>query len=418
MFPVSSPFYHYPGAATGRIAERPALHLIKRRLNHTPDCAAPDNLVPPPTVWVGFAVISRINPLAIVAIALALCCCGCSGRLPQGALVPVAQADTAGGSVVPVLVATTRQHTTGDAGNMFDSGGPNPLSYASVTVSIPPDVTRKIGEIQWPTSMPGDPRQSFVTVSANYLDKKSFIADLSTAVRHPGRGKVLVFVHGFNNRFDEAVYRFSQIVHDSRAPAIPVLFSWPSRGLLTLRAYQDDIESAKGSRDAAVDLLNTIAANPNVKEVNVLCHSMGCSLTLEALWSMASRTGRIGDKIKNVLLVAPDVDVNEFRTQMQQMRGPRPRFALFLSQDDAALKLSKSIWGGVTRLGDVNPDQEPYRSDFQREGIEAFDLTGLRGSAHSRAFEDVTSVMGMIEQRLAAGQHMTEERSTLVDAGQ
>jgi esterase/lipase superfamily enzyme len=368
-------------------------------------------------VLVGCSVISKIRPSTIAAIALALWCCGCAGRLPQGALVPVAQADTAGGSVVPVLVATTRQRATADAGDMFNSGRADQLSYASVMVSIPPDGARRIGEIQWPTSMPGDPRQSFVTVSANYLDNKSFVADLSTAVKQRGRGKVLVFVHGFNNRFDEAVYRYAQIVHDSKAPAIPVLFSWPSLGTLTLRAYQGDLESAKGSRDAAVDLLNTIAANPNVKEINVLCHSMGCSLTLEALWSMASRTGRIGDKIKNVLLVAPDVDVNEFRTQMQQMRGPRPRFALFLSQDDAALKLSKSIWGGVTRLGDVNPDQEPYRSDFQREGIEAFDLTGMRGSAHSRAFEDVTSVMGMIKQRLAEGQHMADDKPALVDAG-
>jgi len=363
-------------------------------------------------------VISSINPLAIVAIALALWCCGCSGRLPQGALVPVAQADTAGGSVVPVLVATTRKRATGDTGDMFDSGRADQLSYASITVSIPPDGARKIGEIQWPTAMPGDPRQNFVTVSANYLDQKSFVASLSSAVKQRGRGKVLVFVHGFNNRFDEAVYRYAQIVHDSKAPAIPVLFSWPSLGTLTLRAYQGDLETAKGSREAVVQLLNTIAANPNVKEVNVLCHSMGCSLSLEALWSMASRTGKIGDKIKNVLLVAPDVDINVFRTQMQQMPGPRPRMALFLSQDDQALKLSKSISGGITRVGDVNPDQEPYRSDFQREGIEVFDLTSLRGNAHSRAFEDVTSVMGMIEQRLAAGQHMTEERSTLVDAGQ
>jgi hypothetical protein len=30
----------------------------------------------------------------------------------------------------------------------------------------------------------------------------------------------------------------------------------------------------------------------------------------------------------------------------------------------------------------------------------------LQGEAHSRAFEDVTSVMGMIEQRLAAGQQL------------
>jgi esterase/lipase superfamily enzyme len=115
--------------------------------------------------------------------------------------------------------------------------------------------------------------------------------------------------------------------------------------------------------------------------------------------------------VKNVLLVAPDVDINLFRTQMQQMGSPRPRFALFMSQDDHALKLSKSIGGGVTRLGDVDPDQEPYKSDFQREGVLVFDLTGLRGGAHSRAFEKVTSVMGMIEQRLAEGQQMTDDGS-------
>jgi esterase/lipase superfamily enzyme len=91
--------------------------------------------------------------------------------------------------------------------------------------SIPPDVARNAGEVQWPTSLPGDPRQSFVTVSANYLDKQSFDSDLSAAAKWNERGKVLVFVHGFNNRFDQAVYRFAQITHDSRAPAVPVLFS-------------------------------------------------------------------------------------------------------------------------------------------------------------------------------------------------
>jgi esterase/lipase superfamily enzyme len=44
---------------------------------------------------------------------------------------------------------------------------------------------------------------------------------------------------------------------------------------------------------------------------------------------------------------------------MQQMRSARPRFALFLSQDDRALGISKSISGSATRLGGVNPDEEP-----------------------------------------------------------
>jgi esterase/lipase superfamily enzyme len=93
------------------------------------------------------------------------------------------------------------------------------------------------------------------------------------------------------------------------------------------------------------------------------------------------------------------------------MGTARPRFALFLSQDDQALKLSKSIFGGATRLGDVNPEEEPYRTDFEHEKILVFDLTHLEGDAHSRAFDDVTSVMGMIERRLAAGQQLAEDGS-------
>jgi len=82
------------------------------------------------------------------------------------------------------------------------------------------------------------------------------------------------------------------------------------------------------------------------------------------------------------------------------MGRARPRFALFVSQDDRALRLSRSIGRGVTLLGQIDPDREPYKADFRCEGIIVFDLTGLRGRAHSRAFREVTSVMGMNEQRL------------------
>lgn len=100
------------------------------------------------------------------------------------------------------------------------------------------------------------------------------------------------------------------------------------------------------------------------------------------------------------------------------MGQARPRFALFLSQDDHALKISKSISGGATRLGDVNSDEEPYKSAFKQENILVFDLTHLRGDAHSRAFDRVTSVMGMIERRLAAGQELAEDTSRASNSSQ
>jgi esterase/lipase superfamily enzyme len=338
----------------------------------------------------------------------ALVCCSCAERPLQGVLIPAA-ATAEGSSRVPVLIATTRQKSTSDPGEMFNSERGLSISYGQISVSIPPDDNRKAGDIQWPSSPPGDPQRDFVTVSAGYIDRPGFGAAIARTAKEMRRDKALVFVHGFNNRFDDAAYRLAQIVQDSRAPVIPVLFSWPSRGAVSLNAYQYDRDSASQSRQALEEVLDTVALSPGVKEVTVLCHSMGCQLTMEALRSRSIRTGKIGAKIRNVLLVAPDLDFNLFREQMQQVGSNRPRFALFLSQDDRALKLSKSIWGGATRLGDINPEEEPYKSGLAQERIMVFDVTHLEGKPHSRAFEDVNSVMGMIERRLAAGQQLEED---------
>jgi esterase/lipase superfamily enzyme len=358
------------------------------------------------------------NPSGLRATAiliLALLCCSCAGRPLQGVLVPTAES-AEGASRVPILIATTRQPATGDAGEMFNSERASTISYAQIAVSIPP--ARKIGEIQWPASPPGDPHRHFVTASTEYLDKPGFSAALAAVAKTTRRNKAMIFVHGFNNRFDDAAYRLAQIVQDSRAPVIPVLFSWPSRGVVGLSAYVYDRESADQSRDSLEQLIDTVALSPNVREVTLLCHSMGCLLTLDALLSRSMRAGQIGGKVKNVLLVAPDVDVNVFHQDMQQIGDHRPRFALFLSQDDHALKLSKSLWGGATRLGDINPDEEPYKTDLRREKILVFDLTHLKGDSHSRAFDDVASVMGMIERRLAEGQELAEDTSRVGNTNQ
>jgi esterase/lipase superfamily enzyme len=315
-----------------------------------------------------------------------------------------------GTSRVRVLAVTTRQRSS-DPGEMFDGDRSDDVSYASVVVSIPPDSARKVGQVQWPASPPGDPSRNFVTVAADYLDQQGFVSALAAEAKRTKRSKVLVFVHGFNNRFDDAVYRFAQIAYDSKAQALPVLFTWPSRGETKLRAYTYDRESANFSRDALENLLDTLARQPNISEVTILAHSMGNLIALEALRTRSIRVARKPDKIKNVLLVAPDVDVDVFRSQIHRIGTGNLRFALFVSQDDSALSLSRTIWGDMPRLGSLDPEQEPYRSEFAKDHIEVFDLTKLKSGgddAHSRAFENAGSVAAMIRERLSEGQAMAE----------
>jgi len=85
--------------------------------------------------------------LTAASISLALVLGACAGRPSEGVLVPVAQS-AEGTSRVNMLVATTRQRAIADAGEMFNGERAEGVSYAGITVSIPPDSSRKIGEVQ------------------------------------------------------------------------------------------------------------------------------------------------------------------------------------------------------------------------------------------------------------------------------
>lgn len=138
---------------------------------------------------------------------------------------------------------------------------------------------------------------------------------------------------------------------------------------------------------------------------------MGCLVTLDAL-HMKAMHGGLMPKLTNVAFVAPDVGADVFLSQVSEMGPRRPRIGLFLSQDDVALKVSKSISGRTTRIGDINPEEEPFKTELARQKIIVFDLTHLAGDdSHSRAFDKVSTVMGMLERRLAQGQQLGEDTS-------
>ncbi len=146
-----------------------------------------------------------------IAVGAALACGACASTSSQGTLTPVAEAE--GSTRVQILAVTNRKRSTTDAGEMFTGERSDETSYASVTVAAPPGSAPSGGGIQIP-GLTGTTPRNFVTVGADHLDKRAFSAAISSAAKQSGRDKVLIFVHGFNNRFDDAVYRFAQVVHE------------------------------------------------------------------------------------------------------------------------------------------------------------------------------------------------------------
>lgn len=326
-----------------------------------------------------------------------LCCVFLAGCVtPTGVLTP-APAAAPGATRLDILVATTRERSP-DPGVAF-SGERGETSYSDFSISIPPDDRREIGRVQWPQSLPPDPSREFATLRVDTLESwKQADAWLRA---HSGKSRrVLVFIHGFNMRFESALFSFAQIFHDSGADAAPVLFSWPSRGSVFNYVY--DRESATISRDALEQLFTRLVRNPNVDEVTVLAHSMGAWLTMEALRQMAIRDKRLPAKIDTVILASPDIDVDVFRAQLASFGPTRPNIVVFLSREDRALQLSRSLGGNVARLGGVDSSEQPW---IEEKGVEVVDLSGASAAdplRHSK-FAQNSEVVRFLGEELING---------------
>ncbi len=328
---------------------------------------------------------------------------------PGGVMMPVALTTAAPRTVqVSMLVATTRQ-PSGNAATLFN-GERSPKPYMTdVAVSIPP--TRAVGTVQWPRRLPPDPATDFAVTHVKEID--TVPQGRAWFRAHIQGGHALVFIHGFNNTYEDSVFRLAQIVHDSGMQATPILFTWPSRA--SLFGYEYDKESTNYSRTALEQSLRVLAADSAVKDITVLAHSMGTWLAMESLRQMGIRDGHVNSKIHNVILASPDIDIQVFAKQFVEMGSPKPKFTIFVSQDDRALAASSFITGRVARLGRINPTVEPYRSKLEQAGITAIDLTKVEsndGLNHGK-FAESPQIVRLIGQRLMTGQPLTDSSVSL-----
>lgn len=288
--------------------------------------------------------------IALFVLPSLLAACARPGAAP---MYPRFEATVPGATDKTILIATTRQRSA-DPASMFSGERARDIDYGEAVIGIPP--THVSGVVEFPSQPPGNPATDFVTRSATYIDsEKQFVADLNRQLeqRPPGKRSVLLFVHGFNTRFPEGLYRLAQVSKDSGSGGVPVFFSWASRGELT--GYVYDQNSATAARDALEHLL-ILLADSKADTINVLAHSMGNWVTVEAFRdirigrSFAGRSHKLGA----VILAAPDIDVDVFRSQMARIGRPEKPFMVVLSREDRALALSSFIAGAgqSSRLGD------------------------------------------------------------------
>ncbi len=308
---------------------------------------------------------------------------GCAGRPGPEVLATVATAAPAGEQVT-IYVATTRARATADS-NVFTDQPARSVNYAAFTISIPPNHVP--GEIEWPKGQ-GDPSKDFVVVEQQLLDAESFRRLTLAETRERKTGRYGVFVHGYNNNFQEALFRAAQMANDSGHRSTAVLFDWPSAAKLA--GYVTDKDNATYSRDALVDTLTILTRQPGTKEVTLFGHSMGGWLTVESVRQL--RLMRRDDVVRrlNVILAAPDIDVAVFISQLEVIGPLQPPLTVLVSKDDKALGFSSRIAGDRKRLGAVDVNSPLVQEAAAKGHVQVVDISSLdatNGMNHDRFVE-------------------------------
>ena len=152
-----------------------------------------------------------------------------------------------------------------------------------------------------------------------------------------------------------------------------MLFTWASRGEVTQYVY--DTNSATIARDDLAHIIRLIFAS-DADHVNILAHSMGNWVTVEALRQIKiSGKALQVNKLGLVVLAAPDIDIDVFKSQMRSFGKPRRPFYIIISKDDKALRASNFIAGGQARLG-----AEADTDELAALGATVVDMTDVKAN--------------------------------------
>lgn len=309
-------------------------------------------------------------------------------------------------SEITMFIASTRKKS---------NGGVVEASFSLQTVGVPKD--HKTGAIEAPFLGTPDKHSHFTVLRRRALEPEDFKTELATHIsgRVGNSRDILVYVHGFNNSLEEARFRLAQLAADGGFTGVPILFAWATKG--DFFAYESDKESATASRDALEKLLLQLSETPGVGRIQILAHSMGTWLAMEALRECAIGGHRdLNGKLGDVMLAAPDIDLSVFRQQISRLDSSH--IFIFVSHGDRALSLSSSIAGDRPRLGAMNPSDPKDSETLASLGVRVYDMSALSSSfiGHD-TYAAAPEAVERIKQTLTKKRQEDETVQAVIDAG-
>jgi esterase/lipase superfamily enzyme len=232
-----------------------------------------------------------------------------------------------------------------------------PLNLGTCQVTIPPN--HVTGRFERPSLIKLEfketPEKHVTLGTVRRLDAPKFWADLRGRVTNSSAREVFVFIHGFNNTFQDAAMTAGQLAFDlgfDDARGAPILYSWCSKGETT--GYGADELAVTNTVQRLEEFLHQVARDSGANAVHLLAHSMGNRALTQALHRMSATRALAADAppFHQLVLAAPDVDSRDFESISRAVASTSRHASLYWSKRDVAL-LASAVLHGHWRLGET-----------------------------------------------------------------
>ena len=301
-----------------------------------------------------------------------------------------------------LLFATDRAPETDKDGRLaYGYGRSHSAAFGSAVVKLEPDMswddlerisvesdrstrlTLEIAEITELGRFPETPHR-IVTVDGHpevHPDDAEAVAEVSEQFRQEmlrrlalaPKDEVLLFVHGFNNDFDDAAYTLAEMWHYMGRQQVPVLFTWPA-GRGGPSGYIYDRESGEFSVHHLKKLIRELASITEIETFHFIAHSRGTDVLTSAIRELALTARAFGSKAPTVMrdvhvtLAAPDLDMDVVSQRIiaEHLWRETLNITIYTNRTDKAIGLAERFFKSVKRIGSVG------MQDVSQRGLDSF----------------------------------------------
>ena len=242
----------------------------------------------------------------------------------------------------------------------------------------------------------GQLREDPVERQKTLQTEQAFREEIKRRIALAPKAGVLMFVHGYNNDFDDAAFTLAELWHYLGREYVPVLYTWPA-GIGGISGYMYDRESSEFTVHHLKNLIRELIAIPEIEQAHMIAHSRGTDVLSSALRELSIATqasgAEVAEKIRNsqIIFAAPDLDMDVVsqRIVAEQLGTGGKNITIYTSKTDKAIGLAETLFKSVKRVGRLGAADLTQRElDHMKhmDGIALIDLQEIDDPRASHSY--------------------------------